>query len=63
VTFHKIDQNRVFAGVGYQVTKDFSFQGGFLYQMLVKANGAKQENNTGIQLQVNYNFDFTKKTD
>jgi hypothetical protein len=63
VTFHKIDQNRIFAGVGYQFTKDFSFQGGFLYQMLVKANGAKQENNSGIQVQVNYNFDFTKKTD
>jgi hypothetical protein len=63
VTFHKIDQNRIFAGLGYQVSKDFSFQGGFLYQMLVKANGAKQENNSGIQIQVNYNFDLTKKVD
>jgi hypothetical protein len=63
VTFHKIDQNRIFAGIGYQVTKDFSFQGGFLYQMLVKANGAKQENNSGIQVQINYNIDLTKKVD
>jgi hypothetical protein len=63
VTFHKIDQNRIFFGLGYQVTKDVSFQGGYLYQMLVKANGAKQENNSGIQIQLTYNFDLTKKVD
>lgn len=61
VTYDKPDQNRIFAGAGYQATKLFSFQGGFFYQMLVKKNGLQQENNIGFQMQVNYNFDFTKR--
>src|SRR5260221_8054141 len=60
VTYHEPDQNRIFAGPGYQITKDLAVQGGFLYQMLIKANGAKQENNVGFLLQMNYNFDLSK---
>ncbi|HMJ67516.1 MAG TPA: DUF2490 domain-containing protein [Cyclobacteriaceae bacterium] len=58
-TFHKPDQNRVFAGVGYQVTKDFTVTSGLIYQMLIKANGTMQENNLGVQVMVGYNFDLT----
>ncbi len=36
-------------------------QGGFLYQMLIKANGAMQENNMGFQLQLTYAIDLTLK--
>jgi hypothetical protein len=61
VTYNDINQNRIFVGPGYQVTKALSIQGGFFYQMLIKANGAKQENNTGAMLQLNYNIDLTKK--
>jgi len=43
VTYHKPDQNRFFAGPGYQFSKDLSVQAGYYYQMLVKANGARQE--------------------
>ena len=60
VTYQKPDQNRLFAGAGYQFNKNFTLQGGFLYQMLVKSNGAKQENNIGLQVQVTYNVDCTK---
>lgn len=60
VTFHEPDQNRIFAGPGYQITKDLAVQGGFLYQMIIKSNGAKQENNVGFLLQMNYNFDLSK---
>jgi predicted porin len=60
VTFHEPDQNRLFAGLGYQVDKSLTLQAGFLYQMLIKSNGAKQENNVGFQVQINYNFDLTK---
>lgn len=60
VTFHEPDQNRIFAGVGYQVTSPLAIQTGFFYQMLIKANGTKQENNVGIQLQLTYNIDLTK---
>lgn len=62
VEYHHPDQNRIFAGLGYQATKLISFQGGFFYQMLIKQPlGLKQENNIGFQLQLNYNFDFTNK--
>jgi hypothetical protein len=59
VTFHEPDQNRIFAGVGYQFTKLVGVQGGFFYQMQIKQNGAQQENNVGFQVQVNYNIDLT----
>ena len=61
VVYHKPDQNRVFAGLGYQVNKQFSFQGGLFYQTLIKLSGVKQENNVGFQMQVNYNLDLTRK--
>ncbi len=61
VTFHEPDQNRIFVGGGYQFTKLVSAQAGAFYQLLIKANGTKQENNIGIQAQLTYNFDFTKK--
>lgn len=57
VTFHEPDQNRIFAGLGYQFDEAFSVQGGFLYQMMIKANGAQQENNTGFLIALNYVFD------
>jgi Protein of unknown function (DUF2490) len=58
-TYHEPDQNRVFAGIGYQASKKFTITTGALYQMLVKANGAKQENNVGVQMTLAYNFDLT----
>jgi hypothetical protein len=60
VTYQKPDQNRIYAGAGYQFNKNLTLQGGVLYQMLVKSNGAKQENNIGLQVQVTYNVDCTK---
>lgn len=60
VTYHKPDQNRLFAGVGYQLNKDFTITSGLLYQMLVKANGTLQENNFGVQIAATYNIDLTK---
>lgn len=59
VTYHRPDQNRVFVGIGYQAGKSFSVTSGLLYQMLIKANGAVQENNVGLQVMVGYNFDLT----
>lgn len=61
VTYNKINQNRLFVGPGYQVDKQLSVQAGFIQQILVKANGAKQENNAGFLVQLNYNLDLTKK--
>ncbi len=60
VTYHEPDQNRIFTGMGYQFNSSFTLTGGFLYQMLIKANGAQQENNVGSSLFLVYNFDRTK---
>lgn len=61
VTYHRPDQNRIFVGLGYQASKHFNINTGFLYQMLVKSGGSKQENNVGIQAMLTYNFDLTKQ--
>jgi hypothetical protein len=60
ITFHEPDQNRIFTGLGYQFDPSFTIQTGFIYQMLIKANGAKQENNLGFLVQLNCNLDLTK---
>jgi hypothetical protein len=61
LTYDEPDQNRLFAGLGHQVTKDFSFNFGYFYQYLIKGNGKQQENNFGASVGVTYNLDFTKK--
>lgn len=60
LSFDHPDQNRVFAGVGYQFHKDLSLQAGGIYQMLIKRNGAQQENNVGVLIQLVYNIDLTR---
>jgi hypothetical protein len=62
VTYNDPDQNRFFVGPGYQFTKKVAVQAGYFYQVLIKSNGAKQENNSGPLFQLNYNFDFTHQT-
>ncbi len=61
VTFKEPDQNRVFAGVGYQFDDKFSLQGGAMYHLLIKSNGTKQENNVGFQVVANYNINAMRK--
>lgn len=56
VTFHEPDQNRIFAGAGYQFDERLSVLPGFLYQMMIKDNGLKQENNLGVQVMFTYNI-------
>jgi len=63
VTFQDIDQNRLYMGIGYQLSNNLSINMGWFYQMLVKANGGKQENNIGLLVMLNQNFDLTKKND
>lgn len=56
----KIDQLRLFSGIGYQFSKTGNVQLGPHYQYLVKSKGDKQENNVGVFVQFNYNFDLSK---
>lgn len=60
VTYHRPDQNRVFAGVGYQFKQPFSVQLGGFHHILLKNNAAKQETNIGGMVQFNFTLDFTK---
>ena len=60
ITYHKPDQNRIFAGLGYQFNERLSMIGGFMNQILVKSNGTKQENNLGFLIHFTYNVDLTK---
>lgn len=52
-------QNRLFAGAGYQVTKGFTFNLGFLYHMQMKRNGNLTEHNFGPLLSITYNPDLS----
>jgi hypothetical protein len=61
ISYNKPDQNRLYAGIGYQFDKKLSIQGGAFYQVLLKSNGTKQESNIGVLAQFTYNFDFTTK--
>ena len=60
VTFNEINQNRIFVGPGYQFTKNTQLQAGFYYQLLIKSNGTRQENNVGILIQLSMNADLRK---
>jgi len=60
-TFKKIDQNRFYAAFGRQLTSKVKLEGGAIYVMVIKKNGAQQENNIGTLIQFTYNFDFSSK--
>lgn len=60
VSYSDPDQNRVFAGLGYQFEKNFSMHIGGIYQLLVKQNGMQQENNFGLLMQITYNINLAR---
>lgn len=60
-TYNEPDQNRLSLGLGYQLNSKTQFVAGGLHQILIKNNGAKQENNIGILIQFTYNLDLSKK--
>jgi len=59
------NQNRILAGLGYQVNDQFQIELGYLNQITQHAEGDPStgapvfENNNGFRLNVNYSFDFT----
>ncbi len=60
VTYHLINQKRIFAGVGYQFGK-VSLIGGYFYQQNRKSNGTRIENNSGALVQMNYQLKLFSK--
>ena len=57
---NNIDQYRLFLAPGYQISKSANIQAGPYYHYLIKRNGLEQENNFGIYVQLNYNFDLSR---
>ncbi|MCU0357759.1 MAG: DUF2490 domain-containing protein [Cyclobacteriaceae bacterium] len=55
-----LDQNRMYAGVGYQYSAHGNVQVGYLDQFVIKADAQHAENNHTLQLALTYNFDFRK---
>lgn len=60
-TFNEVDQNRFSIGLGYQSSSKFQVIAGGLYQLWIKNNGAQQENNVGLLVQLTYNIDLNKE--
>lgn len=51
-----LDQNRLYAALGYQVSNQCNLQAGYLQQFIVKSNGLTAERNHTLQLALTYNF-------
>ncbi len=60
IGFNLFDQNRIGSTLGYQFSKDFNFQLGYMNQAIQKANGRQIENNHALTAFVTFNIDFRK---
>lgn len=56
-----LDQNRLYAAVGYKFNSKFSLQLGYLNQYVIKSDGIKAERNHTLQMALFYNLDFRKE--
>lgn len=55
-----LDQNRLYAAIGYMFLPNANFQIGYLNQFIVKSDGLNAENNHTFQFSLTYNLDFRK---
>jgi hypothetical protein len=53
-----LDQNRLYAAIGWRFNKDFNIQLGYMNQIIVKFDGVKVERNHTLQVGINYNLSF-----
>ncbi|MGL5888622.1 MAG: DUF2490 domain-containing protein [Bacteroidia bacterium] len=60
IRFNVFDQNRAYAGFGYQINKYCNVQLGYLNQLIFKSDGVRVENNHTLQLAFFCNLDFRK---
>lgn len=57
-----LDQNRLYAAVGYKFNSKFSLQLGYLNQYVIKSDGIKAERNHTLQVAISHYIDFTNLT-
>lgn len=60
IRFNVFDQNRAYAGLGFQINKTCNVQLGYLNQLIFKSDGMRVENNHILQLAFFCNLDFRK---
>ncbi|WP_185154100.1 DUF2490 domain-containing protein [Fulvivirga sp. M361] len=53
-----MEQNRLYAALGYKFTGKMNIQTGYLNQLIIKGDGVRQEINHTLQLALFYNLDF-----
>ncbi|ELR69235.1 hypothetical protein C900_05306 [Fulvivirga imtechensis AK7] len=53
-----LDQNRLYAGLGWRFDKNFNVQTGYLNHFAIKPDGERMERNHTFQLGLTYNLDF-----
>ncbi len=56
-----LDQNRLYAALGWRFFNNLNIQLGYLNHYVIKADGVRHERNHTLQLSCTYNFDFRKK--
>ncbi|MCU0383629.1 MAG: DUF2490 domain-containing protein [Cyclobacteriaceae bacterium] len=56
-----LDQNRLYAALGYVVNSHCNIQAGYMNQYIVKSNAERAESNHTMQIAITYNFDLRKK--
>ncbi|MCU0435277.1 MAG: DUF2490 domain-containing protein [Bacteroidia bacterium] len=61
IRFNVFDQNRAYAGFGYQFNAACNVQLGYLNQLIFKSDGIRVENNHTLQLSFFCNLDLRKK--
>jgi hypothetical protein len=61
VRLNVFDQNRAYAGVGYQAGRHTRLEAGYLNQLVLRANGLEMENNHTLQLALYSTAPFRKR--
>ncbi len=61
IAANALDQNRVYAALGYKIPKVGRLEIGYLYQTINKADGVKRERNHTLQVGLSSTIDFFKK--
>ena len=56
-----LDQNRLYAALGWRFNAACNIQLGYLNQYIVKKDGIQAERNHTLQAALTYNIDFRKK--
>lgn len=56
-----LDQNRLYAGLGWRFNKNMNVQLGYLNQYIIKFDGVRSERNHTLQLGITYNLVFSKQ--